>query len=319
MSLIVRDRQSTLIERARHALVCARSVKQVKAIIDSAEAAELYARRQKLSDGVVGQAHALKIEALVKLGAMLKRMPKHVGGRPSKTGSTWEPLKLADIGIDKKTSMIAQQLAALPAKVRAAVASRDWSLREAVTKHRQATAKRPPLPEGKFRVIYADPPWPNLAMDQRSPNTYPTMSLPEICAMKVADLAGDDCALFMWATAPLLPDAFKVLEAWGFEYKTNITWDKQAHMFGHYLSTQHEHLLLATRGRCQPDRLLPLVPSVLRVKRTRAFKHSQKPEEARRLIERLYDPPYVELFARRLTPGWVTFGNDAALNGGKAA
>ena len=113
MSVIVHDRQTALIDRARLALATARSIKQVKTILDTAAAAELYARRQKLSDDCVGEAHGLKIESLAKLGVMLRRMPKHLGGRPLKTGSKVEPVTLADLGIDKKISMIAQQIASL--------------------------------------------------------------------------------------------------------------------------------------------------------------------------------------------------------------
>ncbi|MCU1382427.1 MAG: hypothetical protein JWL71_1124, partial [Acidobacteria bacterium] len=81
----------------RHALASARNLKQVKAILDTAAAAELYARWQRLSDETVGHAHALRIDSLAKLGTMLKRMPKHVGGRRSKTGSKWGPVRLGDI------------------------------------------------------------------------------------------------------------------------------------------------------------------------------------------------------------------------------
>jgi len=129
--------------------------------------------------------------------------------------------------------------------------------------------------------------------------------------MNVGKLAADNAVLFLWTTAPMLPETFRVVEAWGFEYKTNFVWDKQRHMFGNYASTQHEHLLLCTRGRCLPDRRLPLVSTVIRAKRSR--RHSEKPVEARQMIERLYDGPRIELFARQRSSGWAVFGNDPAV------
>ena len=166
------------------------------------------------------------------------------------------------------------------------------------------------LPDAKFRVIYADPPWKygDQLTEDYGPTKfhYPSMSIAELCAMPIKDISEPDSVLFLWVTSPFLFECQPVIEAWGFEYKTSIVWWKQAHNMGHYVSNQHEFLLICTRGSCTPDSKT-LLPSVLVVKRG---KHSEKPHEAREMIETLY--PHgkrIELFARKQLPGWASFGN----------
>ena len=166
-------------------------------------------------------------------------------------------------------------------------------------------------PEGKYRVIYADPPWQY--GDERSGyggaiDHYNTMSIEELCQMPVASLAEDNAILFLWATAPLLPEALELVEAWGFTYKTNIVWDKVRPNLGNYTSVRHEHLILAVKGSGVPDNTerFDSVQTVERVGR-----HSEKPEEFRNIIETLYTyGNKVELFARKKIDGWVSYGNE---------
>lgn len=168
------------------------------------------------------------------------------------------------------------------------------------------------VPPGVFRVVYADPPWSYSVMPlpigfSRVDEHYPTMSLDEICGMQLPRLA-DNAVLFMWATSPLLPAAFKVINAWGFTYKASFVWDKIKPNFGHYNSVRHEILMIATRGNCTSDSTT-LIDSVQSIERT---EHSRKPERFRELIDTMY--PYgerVELFARgKLPAGWAGFGNE---------
>jgi N6-adenosine-specific RNA methylase IME4 len=309
-ALAVRDRQMILIDRARQALAEAASLKQVKAVLDAAAAAELYAKRQQLSDEVVGHAHSLRIDSLAKLGTMLSQMPKHHGGRPSKTRSGLEQVStLASLGIDRKTSMMAQRLAELPVAMRRQVAARRCTLWTAVLAHRRASTSTPKLPRGKYRVILADPPWP--ASKDRRPTDYPTMTLDAMQALPVCDLAADDAVMFMWVVPCMLPHCFELMRAWGFEYRSQFVWDKVQGLFGPYSSVQHENLLLAVRGSCLPDRRLPLVPSVTRVRKPR--RHSEKPADFHRMIERLYDGPRIELFARQRRRGWASWGNEVSV------
>jgi N6-adenosine-specific RNA methylase IME4 len=173
--------------------------------------------------------------------------------------------------------------------------------------------------KGQYRVIYADPPWP---YGDRPPSGsgadshYPNMSIADICALPIAAHTTEDAVLFLWTTAPFIlanPGPREVIEAWGFRAKTGRVWDKVRHGFGHYVEVRHEHLIIATRGSCLPDRPTPMLPSV--VTERRSDTHSAKPESFRADIERLYDGPYLELFGRKKATGWTVFGNDARLWG----
>lgn len=177
----------------------------------------------------------------------------------------------------------------------------------------------PPLPDGVYRVIYADPPWEygdkrtNDANSGSAESQYPTMPIDDICGLPVAEIAAADSVLFLWATAPLLTEAVAVIEAWGFTYKAQFVWDKVKGFNGHYNDVRHELLLVATRGSCVP-KIETLDPSIVQAKRTQ---HSRKPDCFYELIERMYPPgerTHVELFARRSRNGWQSWGNqvDAA-------
>jgi N6-adenosine-specific RNA methylase IME4 len=167
--------------------------------------------------------------------------------------------------------------------------------------------------DGKYRVLYADPPWsygntmPDYAPDQGL--SYPMMTIQELCDMPVVEAAEDDAVLFMWCTSPILEEAFKVIKAWGFEYKASFVWDKVKHNMGHYNSVRHEFLLVCTRGSCQPD-TIKLFDSVVSVERG---KHSEKPEVFREMIDTLYPAGNrIELFARRQVEGWDAYGNEVS-------
>jgi len=171
--------------------------------------------------------------------------------------------------------------------------------------------------EGRFRVIYADPPW---IYGNRPPSGrgaqdhYHGLTIEKLCALPVEAHSTPDAVLFMWVTAPMLyevPGPREVMLAWGFKPKTGIVWDKVNHVFGNYVSVRHEHLLIGTRGRCLPDRPTPM-PDSVQTERQEG-EHSSKPESFRRMIETLYDGPYLEMFGRTLVDGWTVFGDDATL------
>lgn len=196
-----------------------------------------------------------------------------------------------------------------------------WTLMEFRQELRAAKRRGVVAPaelSGLFHAILCDPPWLyndsgviNAADNYgRAARHYPGMTIEELCKLPVADHAMPDAVLFCWVTAPMLlehPGPREVLEAWGFKPKTGLVWDKVAHNFGHYVSIRHEHLIIATRGSCTPDHPTPMPDSVQTIRRSDV--HSEKPEEFRRLIEQLYDPPYLEIFARRQVPGWTCWGN----------
>jgi len=165
----------------------------------------------------------------------------------------------------------------------------------------------PPLPEEEFNVIYADPPWQYELPLRGDPELhYPTMSTQELCDLKIP--VASDAVLFLWATNPKLEEAFKVIKAWGFEYKTNMVWVKDKAGTGYYFRGQHELLLVAKRGEMPAPTEETRPPSVLEVPRKG---HSVKPEVVYEIIERMYpNRKYLELFARNKRENWTCWGNE---------
>ena len=169
------------------------------------------------------------------------------------------------------------------------------------------------ITEKKYRIIYVDPPW---EYDQWLPHKYGdvkkeyrTKTIEEICNMPIKEITNDDAVLFLWATSPKLELAFKVIKAWGFEYKTSFIWDKIKHNFGYYNSVRHEFLLIAGKGSSTPDSK-KLYDSVISIERSK--KHSEKPDYFRDMIDELYTcGNRIELFHRgKIKDGWDVFGNE---------
>ena len=161
--------------------------------------------------------------------------------------------------------------------------------------------------------MLADPPWRYeiAASDRRKiENHYPTMSLEDLCALRVSEVTNSDAILFLWVPVPQNPEGLRVMNAWGFEYKTGAVWVKRgAPGMGHYFRTDHEYLLIGTRGSVPTPQTADRVSSIISASK-RA--HSQKPDEAYEIIERMYpELPKLELFARQARPGWAAWGNEA--------
>jgi ParB/RepB/Spo0J family partition protein len=174
---------------------------------------------------------------------------------------------------------------------------------------RREVVEPPPLPEGEFDVIYADPPWEYYLPLRGSPDMhYKTMSTEEICRLKIP--AAEDAVLFLWATNPKLEDALTVMKAWGFQYKTNMVWVKDRIGTGYYFRGQHELLLVGTKGDMPTPLEEDRPPSVLYAP---AGEHSEKPEAVYELIEKMYpNRRYLELFARKRRRGWTAWGDQLA-------
>jgi N6-adenosine-specific RNA methylase IME4 len=165
----------------------------------------------------------------------------------------------------------------------------------------------PPLPEGPFQLILADPPWTFGTPDSgfAPEQHYPTMATAEIKSMTVP--AAEDCVIFLWAVNCLLLDALEVVRAWGFEYRNNMAWVKNGIGPGVWLRQRHELLLIATRGHVPPPDPQERVDSVIEAPRSR---HSEKPDQAYARIEAMYPQrSKLELFARTSRPGWTSWGN----------
>lgn len=328
-------------DEACRAIAAAKSLDDVRALHDKAEALRAYGRVAQNRSLEVDAAE-IRIRAERRYGEMLAEMKESgkisAGGRPPKKPVPGEEpvsgLTLGDLNTTKRFSSKCQKLAAVPEHQFEGMLG-EWRDRvgrenERVTTNLLKAGDRArqneeldnqarPLPKGKYSVIYADPPWQfqvwsGEGKDRAAENHYPTMTQQEIEALPVSNLAADDCALFMWAVMPQLPEALSVIEAWGFEYKTcAFTWVKTvkdgsrpATGMGYWTRANAEVCLLATRG--SPKRVNADVSQVIVSPR---MEHSRKPDEAIERIERLIDGPYIELFSRRKREGWSAWGNQA--------
>ena len=170
--------------------------------------------------------------------------------------------------------------------------------------------------QGNYDIIYADPPWRydfSNTDNRKIENHYPTMDIEEIKAMRVP--ASKDCILFLWATAPKLEEAFEVIRAWGFKYKTHAIWDKKKMGLGYWFRGRHELLLVATKGKVSPPPSDKIIESVFEIGRGQ---HSKKPQAVRDWIAEWYPTKTkLELFARKPNElfvesdfaGWHVWGN----------
>ena len=135
------------------------------------------------------------------------------------------------------------------------------------------------------------------------------MAIEEICALDVPKLATPDAVIFLWAVSSQLPEAFRVLQAWGFEYVNHMVWVKDKIGVGHWVRPQHELMLIGRRGKFPtplPENRLSSVITAARRERP------QKPDETYDLIEKMYPHlPKIELFARNAREGWACWGNQA--------
>ncbi len=185
----------------------------------------------------------------------------------------------------------------------------------------------PPLPNARYDVIYADPPWDyggKMQYDKsciKSENAgfkraifisaadfkYPTLKLGRLKELDVASIASDDCVLFMWTTGPQLAGAVALGEAWGFQYKTvAFVWDKQVHNPGRYTLSQTEFVLAFKRGKFPAPRGARNIKQLVSARRGG---HSEKPEIVIEGITKMFPTQRkIELFARKNHDGWDSWG-----------
>lgn len=174
----------------------------------------------------------------------------------------------------------------------------------------------------KFRTIYADPPWRfqnrtgKVAPEHKRLNRYQTMDIEEIKGLPVQNIAYEKSHLYLWIPNALLPWGLEVMNAWGFEYKSNIVWEKvrkdgqpDGRGVGFYFRNVTELLLFGIRGT--NNRTLAPARSQVNLIRTQKREHSRKPDEMAKLIEACSPGPHLELFARGKREGWSMWGNQA--------
>ncbi len=174
----------------------------------------------------------------------------------------------------------------------------------------------------RFRTILADPPWRfvnrtgKIAPEHQRLSRYKTLSTDEICALPINSMAQDTAHLYLWVPNALLPDGLRVLDAWGFQYKTNIVWHKirkdggsDGRGVGFYFRNVTELLLFGVKGK--NARTEKAGRSQINFINSRKREHSRKPDEQYDLIESCSKGPYLELFARGARPDWFYWGNEA--------
>lgn len=179
-----------------------------------------------------------------------------------------------------------------------------------------------PVPEGKFSTFVADPPWRygNTSTRGAAENHYGTMSIDELSALTVVpDHAADAAHLYLWTTAGHLPEAFKVMAAWGFEYKTYLVWVKPQMGMGNYFRVSTELVLFGVRGGMRTQ-----ARDVMNYFTAKRGKHSKKPRHFLDLVQKASPGPYMELFSRcdaddmlggcecsKCRLGWTVWGNQS--------
>ena len=170
----------------------------------------------------------------------------------------------------------------------------------------RAASETPDLPVGTYACIVADPPWryENEGTRASAANHYDTMSMEELCALEVP--AADDSHLWLWVTNPFLREGFELLDAWGYEYRSTLTWCKPQMGLGNYLRSATEHVLFATRGSLPFERRD--VPTFFTANRGR---HSEKPDEFFEIVMTCSPGPRLEMFSRKKRDGFEAWGLEA--------
>lgn len=325
-----------------------KSFDEAKHYHDLAEAARQYAKVSGL--GLEAQNHAteIKLRAERRMGEMLRESGIHPG-QPKKNGNHAGTIlfpSLREIDVTKRQSSQWQTIATLPkdqfetyiedTRSRGQELTSIGALRLVRQQQKVADIQKrqghtaalfdanqgdfyttldPLLADGQtFGCLYADPPWAysNQATRASTHNHYSTMSVDEICALPIGELAARESHLHLWTTNAFLFECPRIFAAWGFEFKSSFVWVKPQMGIGNYWRNSHELLLLGIRGglRGQHHGL----QSWLEAPRG---EHSRKPERIRDLIEQLSPGPYLELFGRSRTPGWSVWGNECVPKDGR--
>lgn len=326
-----KDKVLALCSAARRQLAEAVTVQDLKTVRDVGEAAVRLAKSRR-DVGIEALLEGTEIvrRAEWQMGAMLPEVTGGKGGdRKSSCG-----VQLGALGIEKTQSSRFQKIASLSHEQ-----FESWiaSCREAKEEMTQAAALKlaaklkpkvvePSIDEYesgavanlgelvqrglRYGCIYADPPWAysNKATRANVEEEYKsTMTVNEICKEPVATLAADDCHLHLWTTNAFLFEAKRVMEAWGFEYKSCFVWVKPQMGIGNYWRVSHEFMLLGIRGK--PEFRRRDCMSWGEFDRTT---HSKKPRDVRRLVESVSPGPYLEMYGRETVPNWMVYGNEVA-------
>lgn len=325
-------------DAACRAIAAAKHVDEVKQIRDVSIAMKAYARQAKNHD-MEADAIEIRMRATRRMDQMrqdqkatvgLARGARESGTKRGTTRVDGKPASLSETGIDKNLANEGRKLGALNERefekavktartavgtvIKTALRTDDKSERRAERELELAT-KTKALPNRKYNVIFADPEWRfepwsrETGMDRAADNHYPTSCTEVIAARDVPSIAAKDCALFLCATAPMLPHAMLVMAAWGFDYVTNVELHKNRFITGYWYRNRHEHLLLGTHGNVPCPAPGEQWESVIEMI---VGRHSEKPDAIYEMIETYFpNLPKIELNARRARKGWDAWGFEA--------
>ena len=307
-------------------LAVAETFEELKFIESKAAAAAEFARKNKIGLDEQNQWGRFRVEIDQKKGDWLaERFP--VGGRGANQHTkeqTSPVVRLADEGISFKESAQARNIFRNPGPVKEimtrivasgkiitpTLVNTELVKEQRQTKIKEQVFKIRQMPQGSFDLIYCDPPWKYdfAETDNRKiENQYPTMTVDEICQMELPNIASNSL-LLMWATAPKLLEAIKVIAAWGFTYKTHGIWDKVKIGMGYWFRGQHELLIVATKGNFSPPDPSNRNSSIYVEARGQ---HSSKPDFFYEWIEKAFPLSHkIELFSRTKRDGWEAWGNE---------
>lgn len=326
------------LSQAERMLAEVATVEDALNVVDFAEAARVFAQRAKLGTRAVNHATTVKVRAERRLADVVDEGQREgviaVKGSVNKRYSEGEgrPSTLNDIGV--KSGRLAEarllrdaytddELLALAAQADNTdrELSRKALIKQARAKSISATPAAPSNVDGEVGTIVADPPWRygNTSTRGAAQDHYPTMSIEEIRDLKVAhEHTGERAHLYLWTTAGHLPQAFEVMEAWGFTYKTYLVWCKPQMGMGNYFRVSTELVLFGVKGEMRTRER-----NIMNWFEAKRGKHSAKPESFYDMVAKASPGPYLEMFARcrksqqlicgcsKCRLGWQVWGNES--------
>lgn len=322
----------------RYELAIAETFEEIKFIENKAAAVAEFVRKNKIGKNEQDQWGIFRVEIDVKKGAWLDKKFPYGGDRKSslsdsnlkKEGITPEestqarnilhnPIEVQEIIEEIKQSKETVTPSLVNTKLKKLQKKIEVSQREAAYKKEIKLVNAFDIDifntDKKFNIIYADPPWYYWEGGEKNQSLhYKTMTIDEICSLPVKNISDDNCILFLWVTYPILFNAIKVIESWGFNYSTcGFVWVKRnkntdSWFFGNgaWTRANSEVCLIATKGS-----IVRMNASISQVLDDRIMEHSQKPIRVRKLITELVGGlPRIELFSRCAEhDGWFNWGN----------
>jgi len=315
--------------KAKQAIIEAKTIDEVKDIRDKAQAMKAYAKQIGESLEVQNDIAEIKIRAERRAGEILQETERNPGIKMAGGNIVLPPEdappKLEDIGITKIQSSRWQATASLPEEVfekhiietkcDGKELTSSGVLKIALKEKRAQEIKETTekieagidLPEGKFEVVVIDPPWPyGVKYDsdgRRVSSPYPEMSLEEIGNINIP--MADDSSMWLWTTHKFLRDSFDIMENWGFSYKATLVWNKEKLGIGHWIRMQAEFCLLGIKG--SPVWNMTNERDIITEARR---EHSRKPEAFYNMVETLCIGRKLDYFSRAERFGWYSFGSE---------